>query len=106
MGISAKYLLGKAALKVYLAGPIKSNPDYFEDFAKGADQLRQDGHEVFNPAAANLEKWSLREIFAYELNWICREAEAIALLPGWEKSDGVAAELATAKVLGLEIIPL
>lgn len=93
-------------MRVYLAGPIKSNPNYYEAFAKGADQLRLDGHCVFNPAAANLEKWSLREIFAYELNWICREAEAIALLPGWEKSEGVAAELATAKVLGLEIIPL
>lgn len=93
-------------MKVYLAGPIKSNPDYFDAFARGAEQLRQMNHQVFNPAAANLEKWSLREIFAYELNWICREAEAIALLPGWENSEGVAAELATAKVLGLEIIPL
>lgn len=94
-------------MKVYLSGPMRGFPDLnFAAFAKAADQLRKDGHYVFNPAAANLEKWSLREIFAYELDWICREAEAIALMPGWENSKGVAAELATAKVCGLEIIKL
>ena len=75
-------------------------------FAEYANKLRLEGHTVFNPAAANLESWPLRKIFEYELSWICREAEAIALIPGWENSEGVAAELATAKVLGLEIIPL
>lgn len=94
-------------MKVYLSGPMKGIPNLnFDAFAEAASRLRLDGHEVFNPAAANLEKLTLRQIFAYELEWICREAEAIALLPGWENSEGVAAELATAKVLGLEIIPL
>lgn len=94
-------------MKVYLSGPMRGLPDLnFAAFAEGAKTLRLAGHEVFNPAAANLESWSLRRIFAYELDWICREAEAIALLPGWETSEGVAAELATANVLKLEIIKL
>lgn len=94
-------------MKCYLSGPMTGIPDYNRPaFAKYADQLRQEGYTVFNPAAANLESWPLRKIFEYELGWICREAEAIALIPGWENSKGVAAELATARAIGLKVIPL
>lgn len=94
-------------MKVYLSGAMRGIEDLnFPAFAKAAQKLRLDGHEVFNPAAANLEGWPIRKILAYELDWICREAEAIALIPGWENSEGVAAELATAKAIGLKIIPL
>jgi len=94
-------------MRVYLSGPMRSIPDLnFPAFAEAANKLRLDGHEIFNPAAANLEKWPIRKIFAYELEMICSWAEAIALLPGWEKSEGVAAELATAKACGLQIIHL
>ena len=94
-------------MKVYLSGAMTGIPDYNRPkFAEAANRLRLEGHEVFNPAAANLESWPLRKIFEYELSWLCREAEAIALIPGWESCKGVAAELATANVLGLEIIKL
>lgn len=93
--------------RTYISGPMTGIPDLNRSaFHAAAEKLRQQGFTVFNPAAANLEGWSLRKILAYELEWICREAEAIALLPGWENSKGVAAELATAKAIGLEIIHL
>lgn len=93
-------------MKIYLAGPISSIDNYFENFAKAAEKLRLQRHEVFNPAAANLEGMSLEKILAYELNWLCIQADAIALLPGWEKSLGARAEHATALALGKRFIYL
>ena len=75
-------------------------------FNEAADKLRRQGYEVFNPAAANMERWDIRKIFAYELTWICEQADAIAMLPGHSMSYGAAAELATARAIGLEVIPL
>jgi ABC-type nitrate/sulfonate/bicarbonate transport system substrate-binding protein len=93
-------------VNIYLAGKIKNCPDYRTTFAKAAQQLRIDGHCVFNPAAANLEGLGLRKIMAYELTWLCEYADAIAVLPGWKKSKGTKAELAAAYALGLQIIYL
>jgi hypothetical protein len=102
-------------MKVYLAGPMTGLPEYnFPAFMAAAARLRAIGHHVFNPAEADLEKWgnmaeieakaTYRECLRTDLNWILDHAEAIALLPGWEKSKGVAAELALSKALGLEVI--
>lgn len=102
-------------MKVYLAGPMSGIPDFnFPAFIIAAKQLREQGHHVFNPAEADIEKWgsmaeikakaTYRECLRTDLNWILDHAEAIALLPGWEKSKGVAAELALARALGLEVI--
>jgi len=93
-------------LKVYLAGPITGILNYFDIFAKAAQQLRLDGHEVYNPAAANLDGLPINQIMGHELNWLCFEAEAIALLPGWENSRGTAIEIALAEYLGKKIIKL
>ena len=93
-------------MKVYLAGTITGIDNYFEKFAKAADILRLQRHEVFNPAAANLEGMSLEQILAYELTWLCIQADAVAFLPGWEKSLGSRAEHATAVALGKKLIYL
>jgi hypothetical protein len=49
---------------------------------------------------------SLEQILAYELTWLCIQADAVAFLPGWEKSLGSRAEHATAVALGKKLIYL
>jgi hypothetical protein len=116
-------------MKVYLAGPMRGIPNFnFPAFAIAAAKLRWEGHTVFSPAelvnehhgadisagntagdedlATKQYGFNGRGAFADELNWICREADAIALLPGWEKSKGATAERAAALALGLKEIYL
>jgi len=85
----------------------------FPAFMKAAKELRAEGHKVFNPAEQDLKTWgSLRNVRKYanyrdclrkDLNWILDHADCIAILPNWQRSKGVKAELALAKALGLEI---
>ena len=109
-------------MKIYLAGPMRGYENFnFPAFDFAAAKLRQDGHEVFSPAerdrlihgpklennktgdeveAEKTVGFSLRDALAVDTDWIARNADAIALLPGWEKSSGAQAELALAKALG------
>ena len=75
------------------------------EFNRVAAILRQQGHSVMNPA----EEWPLdrpfnaRVAFYEYAQYICLEADKIVLLPGWQNSLGVSAELALAKNCNLEI---
>lgn len=104
-------------MKIYIAGPIRGLPDLNKSaFDRYTAQLRADGHEVFNPIEKALESnltiehnESLpfrRAVFEEDLVWICREAEAVALIPGWENSKGAKAERAVARAIGLQVIYL
>lgn len=114
-------------MKIYVAGPMRGIAEFnFPAFHAAAAQLREDGHEVFNPAEKDNERhgtdiskgnaagdetlataqhgFNLREALGDDLRWICAEADAIALLPGWQNSKGAKAEYCTAVALGLRII--
>ena len=114
-------------MRVYIAGPMRGVPLFnFPAFNAAAAKLRAEGHMVFNPAERDIERhgtdisagniegdesiaarehgFSLREALADDTRFICMEAEAIALLPGWDRSKGARAELALAKALGLMVI--
>jgi hypothetical protein len=114
-------------MKCYLAGPMRGIKEFnFPAFHAAAAKLRAEGHEVFSPAENDIERYgtdiskgnvtgdesiatqkygfSLRESLGIDLAWICAEADAIALLPGWQDSKGATAEHATAVALGLEVI--
>lgn len=116
-------------MKVYLGGPMRGVPEFnFPAFYKAAAELRADGHEVFSPAEKDCERhgvdiskgnatgdeeyankqhgFSLREALGVDLAWICAEADAVALLPGWQSSKGSLAEVATAVALGLKVFEL
>lgn len=103
-------------MKVYLAGPMAGYPENnFPAFHKAAKELRDQGYEVLSPA--ELEKnenfvpsgkptADLRAVLALDMAYICKKADAIALLPGWENSKGAFAEWALARALGLKFMYL
>lgn len=114
-------------MKIYLAGPMRGIPNFnFPAFDYAAAKLRAEGHIVFSPAdhdrstdpriednptgdealAEQTTGFTIRDALAADTQWICKEAEAIALLPGWEKSTGATAENALAVALGLSRIVL
>jgi hypothetical protein len=96
-------------VKIYLSGPMKGYPQSnYPLFNRVAAELRIAGHDVYNPAEfphdGPFETFPLRRAFADYCRFICEEADAIVLLPGWEKSLGVSAELALAKNCKLDVI--
>ncbi len=91
-------------MKIYLAGPMRGMPQFnFPAFYRYAYELRQQGHEVYNPAEIGISQDNIRAIFARETSWICQEAEAIYLMPGWAGSKGARAERALAEALDLQV---
>lgn len=116
-------------MKIYLAGPMRGIPEFnFPAFHFAAAKLRAEGHDVFSPAEKDNERhgtdiskgnslgceeyaskqhgFNLREALLMDLTYICDQADAIALLPGWEKSSGANSEHSTAVALGLTRIVL
>lgn len=96
-------------MKIYLAGPMRGYPESnFPAFDFAAAKLRAEGHEVFSPAECDREQlkdggvFSLRKALRADTEYITLHSDAVALLPGWEKSKGAVAEAALAVALGLE----
>ena len=95
----------------------------FPAFDAAAARLRAHGHVVFSPAerdraklgdifhSANgnekeIKEFSLREALGADTAWIAEHADAVVLLPGWERSLGAQAEAALARSLGLPAEPI
>lgn len=112
-------------MNIYVAGPMRGLPLFnFPAFHAATARLRELGHTVFNPAErdemvhgkdiassptgdirdAENKGFNLRNALAADLEWICHKADAVALLPGWEKSRGAIAERAVADALGLRVL--
>ena len=91
--------------KIYLSGPMTGLPELnYPEFNRVAQLLRDAGNFVYNPAEFDWQdEFPIREAFAEYTQFICLEADKIVLLPGWENSLGVSAELVLAKICGLEI---
>jgi hypothetical protein len=117
-------------LNIYLAGPMRGYKDFnFPLFNLYAKNLRAGGHSVFNPAESDVTQWGVEDLktatgdegevakrlgyegntlaricFLKDTQYICKHADAVALMPGWEKSKGANAEKALAEALGLEVM--
>jgi Domain of unknown function (DUF4406) len=98
-------------MKVYIAGPMSGLPDFnYPAFNTAAEELRAKGHEPLNPV--DIEKrndtdthqpwgWYIRHAIRMVI-----DADAVAMLPGWENSKGARLEHAIATALELDIHPV
>lgn len=116
-------------MKIYLSGPMRGSPHFnVEAFDYAAAKLRAEGHEVYSPADRDREilgdeiysmavnadhigapvigKLDIRKALAEDLAYICLEADAIALLPGWQQSLGARAEAHVAAAVGKTLMEL
>jgi hypothetical protein len=114
----------KRAMRVYIAGPMTGIPEFnFPAFDRAAATWLQAGWDVISPADLTRTYWRqhfgeefdpsnmdpriaaggdiYREFLRHDIAEIAH-CDAIALLPGWEKSGGVAKELTVARLLGLQ----
>ena len=107
--------------RCYIAGPMRNIKLFnFPAFDVAADMLRRDGYEPVSPADIDRRAgfdpttlppdwdWSkipdslnMREIMDRDIEAL-KTCQCYWLLPGWENSTGAKAEVALAKLLGLE----
>lgn len=93
--------------KIYLSGPMSGLPDHnIPAFHAMAAELRAAGYEVVNPAELNVDPTKEWEAcMRTDISELCT-CDAIALMPGWERSSGANLELHIAHRLGLEVMHL
>lgn len=93
--------------RIYIAGPMTGYPAFnYPAFHQAAARLRDVGYVVENPAETDRplsDPW--REFMKDAIAKLIT-CDAVALLPGWEKSTGAQLEYAIADKLQLEIFDL
>jgi hypothetical protein len=91
-------------VKLYLSGPIRGYPDENKTaFTDAAAQLRELGHEVFNPHEQPRHDGDIRACMALDCKWICEQADGMVLLPRWNTSLGARAEYRLACAIDIDI---
>ena len=97
---------------IYVAGPMSGLPEFnYPAFNAAADALRGRGHSVLNPV--DVEERNPTPGVPQDWDWYMRHAlrmvldsDAVALLPGWEKSRGATLEHQVATALRLDVRPI
>lgn len=91
-------------MKLYLAGGMTGYEDFNKPaFFRGAAELRCRGHEVLNPAEHE-EKPGMDWIDYMRKDLrLLSQCEAVAVLPGWNKSRGARLEVYIAVSLGMPV---
>ena len=91
-------------MKIYLSGPMTGIPEFnYPAFHATAAKLRAAGYEVVNPAEVNPDSsLSWQQCLREDIKHLC-DCEALALMPGWQNSQGAHLEMHIAHRLGIKI---
>ena len=94
---------------LYLSGPMSGYPNFNrEAFYSAEQELVDAGYQVVSPARLRVHA----EGEPTWLDWmrpalqLMLEADAVAMLPGWEESRGANVELKLANQLGIDVSPV
>lgn len=94
-------------MKIYISGPMTGLPDYnFPAFNEAARKLRTLGFAVVNPVELNAHLGTDADWHVYlrnDIRALC-DCDVVALLPGWEDSNGAHLELHLAHRMGLKVV--
>lgn len=93
--------------RIYLSGPMTGLPDLnFPAFHAAAAALRAKGCDVVNPAEINIDgEKTWHACMRADIKALC-DCDEIAMLPGWENSNGAHVELNLAHRLGMRVVML
>lgn len=99
--------------KIFISGAIngEKNGDFVDNMArmlKHAGRVRKLGAAVYVPCQDILTSFATgglkrEEYLTHDLEWL-EVCDALALVPGWGRSEGVKGELARAAQLGIPIL--
>lgn len=112
--------------RAYVAAPMRGIKHFnFPAILRAGEELRAAGYDVFSPAEHDIANgfdpvlmdltgnedladlgFDLRDALANDLEFICRYADVVVVLPGWAASKGALAEVATAKALSIPVTQL
>lgn len=94
-------------MKVYIAGPMTGLPDYNRPaFHEAAHLLAGRGHFPLNPADVTLNEAALWLDYMRATTRLLTQADAVCVLPGWEKSRGACVEVLWARGCGIPVLDL
>ncbi len=93
---------GKKALSVYMSGPMTGLPNNnVEAFNSYTKQWNDAGYVIVNPASFEEKaKETYTDWLKRDVSCLINSCNAIAMMPGWEKSNGARLEYSVACSLG------
>jgi hypothetical protein len=93
--------------RIYIAGPMTGIEKYnYPAFFEAACQLALAGYEPVNPATIGVQKGQPYEFYIESGMKMLLQSDAVAVLPGWEESNGAKLEIEVAYATGMRIAPV
>ena len=93
-------------MRIYISGPITKDKDHYKKFQNAEKRLKEEGHEVINPAKVGLlmpKSFEHKDYMDIDFALI-QKCDAIYLLKGWRASIGSVNEVSYAKERNMKIL--